>query len=183
MERYAMILQTLLIALVLSQDAIPLQEVIEKRAFVLRTDLEKGDSAEIATVTAEVSKRFELDSALILALMEFESRYSKKAKSKKGCEGLTQVSRSTGRYISKKLQLNKYSLTSVKDSILIGIAYLKELIIQFKDPKAAVTIYNKGIVKWLDKPKTSGYSKAIMKRYRYLAAHIKKEEKNNFCSK
>jgi soluble lytic murein transglycosylase-like protein len=183
MERYAMILPTLLLIATLSQNINPiaLQEVIEKRAFVLKTDLEPYDSEQIALTTLEVSKEFNLDISLILAIIELESRYEKRAKSKKGCLGLTQVSKRTGKYIANKFDIKTYSLTTIKDGILIGVAYLKELLIQFKTLPAAITIYNKGIVQWLDNPKTSGYAKKVIKRAKYLKSLIRKENNEITC--
>jgi soluble lytic murein transglycosylase len=99
----------------------------------------------------------------------------KRVKSKKGCMGLIQVSRSTGRYMAEKLGIKNYNPFDVKHNVLVGIGYLRELLDQFGDLKTAITVYNRGIVKWLDNPTPSGYSHGVVKRYNYLKKLIKKE--------
>lgn len=183
-------LSTILLALTLTQtpalaaptDLVPLQEVIEKRAFILQTKLESSDSAEISSEVNKTANLVNLHPSLILAIIELESRYSKKSKSKKGCLGLTQVSKRTGRYMAQKLKMAEYDLTQIKDNILIGMSYLRELIDQFDgNIKTAITVYNKGIVQWINNPTHSRYANAVMKRYKHLKGVLKTENSKNFC--
>jgi soluble lytic murein transglycosylase-like protein len=162
--------------LIQPQDPDPVTEVVFKRAHLLQTSLAPQDPLDIVKAAQEAKGRYDVDLALVLAMIEIESRYSKRAKSKKGCLGLLQVSKSTGRYMAEKLGLDPRNLTEVRNNILVGMAYLKELLIQYGDLKTAVTIYNKGIVNYLDNPTVSGYSRAVMRRYDYLKKVLAKPQ-------
>jgi soluble lytic murein transglycosylase len=157
-------------------DVTPLQELVEKRAFVLQTKLEPNDSFTIATVATEVGEQFKLSPVFILALIEIESRYNKKAKSKKGCQGLLQISKHTGKYLIDKFQMTGDIFADIGKNIFLGVAYLHELIEQQGNLMKAVTIYNKGYGNWIDNPKISGYAFVINKRYRYLKSLLIKEQ-------
>lgn len=159
----------------IEKDNYALVEVVHKRAHTLQTLIAPQDPIDIVRAAEEASHKFEIDVALVFAIIEIESRYSKKAKSKKGCMGLTQVSKSTGKYMANKLGIVNYSPFNIKHNLLTGIGYLKELLDQYKDLKKAITIYNKGIVNYLDNPTISRYAHGVVKRYRYLKSMIKKE--------
>lgn len=155
------------------KDPSALIEVVHKRSFKLQTLIAPQDPLDIVKGAEEASEKFEIDIALIFAIIEMESRYSKKAKSKKSCMGLTQISKPTFKYMKGKLNVN--NPFDIKQNILAGIGYLKELIDQYHDLKTAITIYNRGIVNYLDNPKTSRYAHGVVKRYKYLKSLIKKE--------
>lgn len=157
------------------KDHSALVEIVHKRAYTLQTLIAPEDPLDIVRAAEEVSNKFEIDIALVFAVIEIESRYSKRAKSKKGCMGLMQVSKSTGKYMAEKLDIINYNPFNIRHNLLVGIGYLKELIEQHKDLKAAITVYNKGIVNWLDNPKNSRYSHGVVRRYKYLKSLIKKE--------
>ena len=158
------------------QDNLALVEVVHKRANTLQTLIAPQDPLDIVKAAEEASNKFNVDIALVFAIIEIESRYAKRAKSKKGCQGLTQVSKSTGKYMAEKLGIVKYDPLNIRHNILVGVGYLRELLDQFKDLKPAITIYNRGIVNWLDNPVHSRYSHGVMKRYNYLRKLIKKED-------
>lgn len=162
-------------------DVAPLQELIEKRAFVLQTKLEPNDSFIIATEATKVGEQFKLSPVFILALIEIESRYNKRAKSKKGCQGLMQISRQTSKYLKEKFHITGDAFVDIKNNIFLGVAYLHELIEQHGNIMQAVTIYNKGYGNWIKNPKISGYSFAVNKRYRYLKSLLIKDQ--NTCVK
>jgi soluble lytic murein transglycosylase-like protein len=148
-------------------NVVPLQELVEKRAYVLQTPLESTDSYEIAAAATDVGIKFKLSPAFIIALIEIESRYSKKAKSKKGCKGLVQISKRTGKYLIDKFGIVG-DIEEIKNNIYLGVAYLHELIEQHGPLLKALTIYNKGYGNWVNNPEISGYAFAITKRYNYL---------------
>lgn len=154
----------------------PLQELIEKRAFTLQTKLEPLDSYNIAISAINVGIETRIDPLLFLALIEIESRYDKKAKSKKGCKGLTQVSSKIGDVISNKLNLKNYNLYNIYDSIKIGGTFLSDLLKQFPNILIGLTIYNKGYGNWIKNPEISNYAYAIKKRYNYLKKLYNKEK-------
>ena len=160
----------------IKQDNYALVEVVHKRAHTLQTLIAPQDPLDIVRAAEEASNRFDIDVALVFAIIEIESRYSKKAKSKKGCMGLTQVSKLTGKYMANKLKITNYNPFNIRHNLLTGIGYLKELLDQYKDLKKAITIYNRGIVNYLDNPKISRYSHGVVKRYKYLKSVIKKED-------
>jgi soluble lytic murein transglycosylase-like protein len=157
-------------------DVTPLQELVEKRAFVLQTKLEPNDSFTIATAATEVGEQFKLSPVFILALIEIESRYNKKAKSKKGCQGLVQLSKQTSKYLIVKFHTTGDVFVDIRNNIFLGIAYLHELIEQQGNLLKAVTIYNKGYGNWVNNPHISGYALAVNKRYKYLKSLLIKDE-------
>jgi soluble lytic murein transglycosylase-like protein len=183
-----MFLQTLILTVLLNTPVIniqnletePLQELIEKRAYLLQTKLEPLDSSQISISTINVSKNLNVNPFLILAVIEIESRYDKKAKSKKKCRGLTQVSQKTGKNIATKLGLTQYNLDDIKDNILIGVSFLKEILQSHPRLLTALTIYNRGLGNFKKNPKISNYAHAVVKRFRYLKSIYKT---NIFCTK
>lgn len=160
-------------------DVAPIQELVDKRAHILQTKLESGDSYKIAMAATRPEITNPL---LILALIEIESRYDKRGKSKKGCLGLTQLSRRTAKAVAQKLGIAVHDLYDIFDNILISSAFLDEILHFHRRLLDALTIYNKGIVNWLDNPTPSGYSFATVRRYRLLQKELSKEN-SLFCSK
>lgn len=163
-------------------DVAPLQELIAKRAYVLQTKLDSSDAHDMAVTATEVGKEFGLSQVFIVALIEVESRYDKRAKSKKGCKGLIQVSKRTGKYLVEKFKVVGDPFYDIGNNVYLGIAYLAELIAEQGNLLKALTIYNKGYGGWLNNPKISGYTYAVTKRYHYLKTLL---IKNNglTCSK
>lgn len=162
-------------------DVAPLQELIEKRAFVLQTKLEPYDSYNIATAATEVGKKFGLSPVLIIAIIEVESRYDKRAKSQKGCRGLIQLSKQTSKYLTEKFHVTGEAFLDISNNVFLGMAYLHELIKEQKSLLKALTIYNKGYVNWFANPEISGYAFFINKRYKYLNSLLIKDQRT--CNK
>jgi soluble lytic murein transglycosylase-like protein len=152
-----------------------MMELIEKRAFVLQTHLEPFDSEDIATAVMAAREEFRIDPALILAVIEIESRYEKKAKSKKGCKGLIQMSKWVGKSIAGRLNIENYNIFDIRTNIRMGGYFIRELLDSYKDVRKALTVYNKGIVKWLDNPHVSGYSYSVAKRFHLLKGLMRRE--------
>jgi soluble lytic murein transglycosylase len=79
----------------------------------------------------ELSSGYELDPALLLAIMRRESAFFSGAMSGPGATGLMQVMPKTAEYVIKKYELNEefnQLLTSPKANIEIGQQYVKQLI-------------------------------------------------------
>jgi len=151
-----------------SADVVPLQELIAKRSYVLQTKLDSSDAKEMAIAATEVGREFGLSPVFVVALIEVESRYDKRAKSKKGCRGLIQLSKRTSKYLVEKFKIVGDPFYDIRNNIYLGIAYLAELIGEQRNLLKALTIYNKGYGNWINDPTISRYTYTVTKRFRYL---------------
>ncbi len=115
-----------------------------------------------------VARQFDLDAALLHAMIETESRYDADARSPKGAVGLMQVMPETGR---------RFGFTDLADpdtNLRAGATYLKWLLKTFDNHlELAVAGYNAGegaVMKsgWKIPPyrETQLYVSAVLKRYR-----------------
>ena len=88
------------------------------------------------------------DPALVLAIIQTESRFRENAVSKKGAVGLMQVMPDTGRWMASKLLLVGYEDERLFErvwNLRIGISYMAYLNKQFGDQRPqAVAAYNAG---------------------------------------
>ena len=159
----------------LPPETVKIQEFVQKRSFVLQNPLSSFEAAEIAVSTINAGAESKIDPLVILALIEIESRYNPKAKSKKKCLGLTQMATTTAKAVAKKLGVLKYDLFKINDSIRLGVGFLKENLKLGRPLEVSFDIYNRGIGNWTKKPKISGYGWATKKRYNYLKLLYKKE--------
>ncbi len=96
-----------------------------------------------------------MDPALIMAVIEIESKFDPKAVSKAGAIGLMQIMPKTAKSISRELKIKKYnkdSLYNPEINIRIGTYYLKKLLQEFNnDIDLSLGAYNAGmgnIRKW-----------------------------------
>ncbi len=90
-------------------------------------------------IISRVSKRYDVDPALIKAVIEVESDFNPRARSKAGAKGLMQLMPDTARGLG---------VTDIYDpsaNIEGGVKYLKRLLISFKrDVPLALAAYNAG---------------------------------------
>lgn len=120
------------------------------RLISLRVDAEQWPEDKIRDLSQYVlvmSYRHKLPPALVLAVIEVESRYRPQIVSPRGAIGLMQVMPATGEYLSKRLGLEwkgAHSLNDPKRNIEIGLQYLVELRDRFKRPELILTAYNMG---------------------------------------
>ena len=135
------------------------------------------------TEIVEQAVEFNLDVALVFAVVRVESRFNSRAESQAGAKGLMQITDGTGEYIAQKLKVNEYDLFDVKTNLRFGCYYLKYLIDRFNNVETALAAYNAGegnVAKWLldsmysdDKvtlklvpyPETREYIKKIQKSF------------------
>lgn len=99
------------------------------------------DAVERAT------KRFGVESALIYAIMREESRFDREAISPAGALGLMQLMPATGKREGQKIGIsvrNDSELFDPEKNILIGTAYLGNLLSEFQNLAFAVAAYNAG---------------------------------------
>lgn len=89
------------------------------------------------------ARRESLSAALLWAIMRQESAYQRSARSKAGAVGLLQLLPSTASRLNGST-VTEASLTAVELNIALGARYLRDLIVEFGDPRAAIAAYNAG---------------------------------------
>jgi soluble lytic murein transglycosylase-like protein len=106
---------------------------------------------EINTLSLEVqklSRKFDVDPMLVLAVIDVESSFNKKAVSRVGARGLMQIMPMTALHIAEKIGLKndvKYKLYNIKINLLLGVYYLSSLAKRYNyDKKLYLTAYNYG---------------------------------------
>ena len=92
-----------------------------------------------ATLVAQTAQTYQLDEALLHALISTESGYEPGALSKKGAMGLMQVMPGTGKRYGAR------DLNDPKQNLAAGARYLRDLLRQFNnDLSLALAAYNAG---------------------------------------
>ena len=123
-------------------------------ALLLRTEIEKSpelavsmsggrinweNQKRLTPLVAETARIYQLDEALLHALISTESGYNPRALSSRGAVGLMQVMPGTGQ---------RYGVTNLNDptqNIRVGARYLHDLLRQFdNDLQLALAAYNAG---------------------------------------
>ena len=99
------------------------------------------------------SKKYDIDSAIMYALIRSESYFDPDVVSSAGAVGLTQLMEVTAGDIARKLRIQDYSLTDAEINIEFGTFYLSELIRRCNNScLLALFSYNAGITRvrrWL----------------------------------
>jgi len=112
------------------------------------TGLDLAEELKLSGVIVEESRRYKIEPALILALIETESTYYNWAKSRVGARGLMQVRPTTGKYIAEELELEWEGIKTLHDpykNVQLGVFYLAELLERFGgDTDKALAAYNRG---------------------------------------
>ena len=97
----------------------------------------------------------QLNPLLVTSLIRQESRFEPQIKSSAGALGLMQVMPATGKWISDKIQVSKYSLTDPEDNVNFGTWYLDYTHKKYNNNSMlAVASYNGGpgnVAKWVEK--------------------------------
>ena len=94
-----------------------------------------------------LSKRYEFSPALILSLIDVESRFQPNAVSDQGAMGLMQLKPETAHAIAEKLGIPWFGEESLLDPRLnleMALHYLQELRRKFKTPQYYLVAYNQG---------------------------------------
>ena len=118
-------------------------EVLDKQP----TDLANVIREELAEVIYEEAIRYNQDPKFILALIAIESEYYNWAVSEKGAKGLMQIMPYVGKSLAQELGIEwsgDQTLFNPYLNIRIGIYYLSQLMLDFKDVGMALTAYNYG---------------------------------------
>jgi tetratricopeptide (TPR) repeat protein len=120
---------------------------------VPRARLEYPPAYPVAVLAS--AKREGLSAALLWAIMRQESAYQRAARSKAGALGLLQLLRSTASRLNGA-PVAEAALTEPGLNVRLGARYLRGLIAEFGDPRAAMAAYNAGeeaVRRWLrDRP-------------------------------
>jgi len=118
-------------------------EVLDKQP----TDLANVIREELAEVIYEEAIRYNQDPKFILALIAIESEYYNWAVSEKGAKGLMQIMPYVGKSLAQELGIEwsgDQTLFNPYLNIRMGIHYLSQLMLDFKDVGTALTAYNYG---------------------------------------
>ncbi|NLV35932.1 MAG: lytic transglycosylase domain-containing protein [Clostridiaceae bacterium] len=101
------------------------------------------------------SDQYDLDPYMVMAVIRVESRFRPEAVSHKDARGLMQITKGTGEWAARKLQLDDYNEDKLFDpetNIRIGCWYLNTLLLEFGNTDLMLAAYNGGsgnVAKWL----------------------------------
>jgi soluble lytic murein transglycosylase-like protein len=123
----------------------------ERRASQLHSWLAARDGAVgaadvVARSILQESEKHSLDPVLVLAVIQIESRFDRKAVSTRGAQGLMQV---RGVVVDEligegKIPARRHDLKDPQVNVEIGVSYLAHLVEIFGDLNIALTAYNWG---------------------------------------
>ena len=126
----------------------------------------------------EKSKKYDVDPALVAAVIEQESRFRPRARSHVGARGLMQLMPRTGRWMGAR------DLYDPEQNIDAGVKYIKYLDKRFKgDLKKTIAAYNGGegnVMRYRGIPpfrETRQYVKKVMKNYDKRTKQLEKYHK------
>jgi soluble lytic murein transglycosylase len=147
-------------------------ETLQERA----EHLGSAERREIARGLIGAERKTGVDAFLLLAVMEEESHFKQRARSRRGALGLLQVLPETGREVAQRNRISwkgEASLFQPSVNILIGAAYLAELRERFGGWDVALTAYSHGPTKARElarrgrKP-SSRYAARVQRRFESL---------------
>lgn len=118
-------------------------EVLERQP----TGLANVTKEELAEVIYEEANRYNQDPKLILALIAIESEFHNWSVSEKGAKGLMQIMPYVAESLAQDLGIEwsgDRTLFNPYLNIRMGIHYLSQLMLDFKDVRTALTAYNYG---------------------------------------
>jgi soluble lytic murein transglycosylase len=111
------------------------------------TGLANVTKEELAEVIFEEAYRYNHDPKFILALIAIESEFQNWSVSEQGAKGLMQIMPYVAESLAQDLGIEwsgDRTLFNPYLNIRIGIYYLSQLILDFKDIRIALTAYNYG---------------------------------------
>ena len=132
-------------------------------------------------IVVGVSKKYDLEPALVYAVIKAESDFEKDASSSVGALGLMQILPSTAKWIAEEKDeaFKKENLFSAEVNIEYGCFYLRYLFDKFDDLDIVVCAYNAGETKvrdWIENGKlvenridyaeTMGYLRKVRRFYK-----------------
>jgi soluble lytic murein transglycosylase len=120
---------------------------VRTRLAPLTREMADAERESLAQALVEASREHGLPPALVLAVIEVESRFDPFAVSHKGALGLMQVLPGTGAPIARRLGIpwrGPQTLFDPRANVRIGVAYLRELVDRYANVRAALAAYNWG---------------------------------------
>lgn len=133
---------------------------------VIKFTNKRGEFKSIERIIREVSEKYEIDSALVKAIVTVESNSNPKAVSKKGAKGLMQLMPSTARELKVDRPFDP------RENIVGGVKYIKGLMASYGDLRLALAAYNAGpgtVKKFAGIPpyrETIDYVKKVIRYYK-----------------
>ncbi len=111
------------------------------------TGLTQTEERELASLIYFESMKYGYDPAFILAIIQTESAFKHDAVSNVGARGLMQLMPTTGREIAYEVNLpwqGNDTLNSPDVNVRMGMYYLFEMLLRYKDLRLALVAYNCG---------------------------------------
>jgi len=96
---------------------------------------------------------YNVEPALILAMMRIESDFNPEAESRAGAKGLMQIMPPTAKWLAAKMNWGQYDATDPVFNTYAGAYYLRRLADQLGNMQRALAAYNAGasrVKKWID---------------------------------
>lgn len=134
---------------------------------------EAGKPKSIDQIIREIADEYQIDAALVRAIITVESAFDPQAVSRKGAQGLMQLMPSTAR------QLNVEKPFDPRENIIGGVKYIKGLVAAYGDLRLALAAYNAGpkaVEKYSGIPpyrETIQYVKRVLKHYKQFKRDLK----------
>lgn len=137
-----------------NSDADPASKESESLRFARRVleskaagKLDAGQREAIARLLAEAEREHGIPVALVLAMIEIESRFDPHAKGPSGAIGLMQLRPATARAIARRVGVDwqdDRTLLEPEQNTRLGLAYLTELRARLETADQAIAAYNIG---------------------------------------
>jgi len=148
------------------------------------TGLTDKEEAQLTHFICAESQKYGCDPELVLALIIVESSFHSKATSSKGAKGLMQLLPQVAKALAQEVGIAWDEETAIYDpevNIQLGLYYLSQLILQFKDLKVALAAYNFGPTYIKERielgiPLPTEYAEKVLRRYHRLSQERSKEQ-------
>jgi hypothetical protein len=147
------------------------------------TGLTDREEAQLTGLICAESQKYSCDPELVLALIIVESSFYSKATSSKGAKGLMQLRPDVAKVLAKEVGIAWDEDKAIYDpgvNVQLGLYYLSQLILQFKDLKVALAAYNFGPTYIKERIELgmalpTGYADKVLRKYRRLSQEGFKE--------
>ena len=116
----------------------------------------------------KISKDYSIEPDLVKSIIYYESRYKVDA-SNNGCVGLMQINTRWHKERARKLGVENFY--DPYSNVLVGVDYLSELFIKYKEPSLVLMVYNMGDSKALEcykKGYITDFARLVLSREQWL---------------
>ena len=142
-----------------------------------QTDLTDQEEAQVVGLICSESQKYEYDPQLVLALIMVESSFYSRATSSKGAKGLMQLRPYVAKALAQEVGIAWEEEAVIYDpqvNIRLGLYYLSQLILQFRDLKVALAAYNFGPTYIRERielglPLPTQYANKVLRKYQRLS--------------